>query len=130
MGRWAMDVRGCCSMVPLVRQWVRELLGGSPYVDSVELVLSELTTNAIRHSASAEDGGIIRIKITELDDQIVRVEVGDDGPRTRATDHWTARDAADFGRGLKVVGELAPYWGEEKDSDGRHCTWAEVARPL
>src|SRR4051812_46071513 len=118
MGQWTMDVPGSGPMVPLVRQWAREVLANSPYVRAVELVLSELTTNAIRHSASGEPGGIVHIRLAEMDDDTVRVEIGDDGPRTRPDDHWTAQDAADFGRGLTVVGELAPSWGEEKDPDG------------
>jgi anti-sigma regulatory factor (Ser/Thr protein kinase) len=129
MAQWSVDMPGTSAMVPLIRRWVREVLAVSPLADRVELVVSELATNAVRHSASGADGGTLRVEITETPTDVT-ASVYDDGPRSGPANDWTADDAADFGRGLKIVNALSSAWGEEKPEEGGHRTWAVVQPPV
>jgi anti-sigma regulatory factor (Ser/Thr protein kinase) len=72
------------------------------------LLTTELIANAVAHSG-ADTCGSVRLEVT-LTDELLRVEVGDEGPgfvpAPRATDapldsHW----------GLHLVEELADRWG-------------------
>lgn len=88
-------------------------------VDTAELVISELVTNAVRAV-----GGDIRLAL-ELEGRCLRVSVGDElatVPRRRA-----ARSVDSSGRGLAIVARLARSWGTRPDVDGRGKTvWAEL----
>ncbi|MCO5969302.1 ATP-binding protein [Actinoallomurus soli] len=125
MSEWAMEVAGSPSMVPGVRHWVREVLGDFPEDarDRMEIIASEYATNCVRHSTAAE-GGHIRLRLT-ADGERIRLEVRDEGPRRGASDVWAADEAADFGRGLHIVTQLADVMGDEVSSEGR-LAWAEV----
>ncbi|MFE0418274.1 ATP-binding protein [Streptomyces tendae] len=77
-------------------------MGGS-LVDDVQLVVSELVTNAIEHGR-----GRIAMKITEVGG-MVKVEVSDCNPapaQIRSASHDDLR-----GRGLMIVATLADSWG-------------------
>ena len=81
------------------------------------MVLSELVTNAITHGS-----GPVRVNL-EPGDGVVRLEVSDAGrqiPRTLPYD-----PEAIGGRGLRIVGRIAPRWGIRDDADGK-TVWAEV----
>jgi anti-sigma regulatory factor (Ser/Thr protein kinase) len=83
----------------------------------LRVVVSELATNAIRHTASA-----FRVSLQRRED-VVRVEVHDAGvtyPQLGA-----AAPGDTDGRGLAVVGRLARDWGFSRDGDGK-VTWAEL----
>lgn len=125
MPHWSVDMPGTTAMVPLIRRWVREVLATSPFADTLELIVSELATNAVRHSASGQAGGIVRIELAETDAEIT-ASVYDDGPRSGAPTDWTVSAVDDFGRGLKIVNAFSTKWGEEKPEDGGRCTWAVV----
>jgi anti-sigma regulatory factor (Ser/Thr protein kinase) len=87
-------------------------------VDVVELVVSELTANVVKHA-----GGRATLRIQRLGD-VVRVEVCDansaEVPIERPPD---VEDVA--GRGLLLVSSLASSWGYKR-SEGQKCTWAEI----
>jgi DNA-binding NarL/FixJ family response regulator len=76
---------------------------GASSVDVIELLTSELVTNAVRHANSAA-----RVAV-EVVGAKVRVSVTDDGPGVPAT----ARPSpdAESGRGLDLVQGLADRWG-------------------
>jgi hypothetical protein len=85
------------------------------------LVMSELMTNAIEHTASARVTGRLR----RTDNQLL-VEVHDQGssssvPRLRYPDH-----AEDHGRGLALVAEFVLGWGMRLGADGGCMVWATV----
>ena len=86
--------------------------------DAMELVVSELFTNAVRHG-----GGEVEVRLSH-DGRVVRVEVTDGGggrPFVRSPD--TSGPMAG-GWGLRLVGELTDDWGTEV-TDGRTVVWAE-----
>jgi DNA-binding NarL/FixJ family response regulator len=103
------------------RAWVRDLLSADDgaLVSSVELLVSELVTNAVVHAESAP-----RIEI-HLGRDAVRVAVLDDDPalpRQRAPD-----EARPGGRGLRLVESISDRWGAER-SDGGKVVWFEIDR--
>src|SRR5579859_4051813 len=64
--RWEKTYDGLPATVSHVRRDVRAILGPCPDVvaDDLELVVSELVTNAIRHSRSSADGGTYTVKVS------------------------------------------------------------------
>ncbi|MEV7564906.1 SpoIIE family protein phosphatase [Streptomyces tanashiensis] len=90
-----------------------------PLVDTVELLVSELVTNALRYGE-----GEIRLRL--LRDRTLVCEVWDAGlvqPRRRR-----ARDTDEGGRGLQLVGLLSSSWGSRRTPRGK-TVWFELALP-
>ncbi|UYQ64191.1 SpoIIE family protein phosphatase [Streptomyces peucetius] len=88
-------------------------------VDTVELLVSELVTNALRYGE-----GEIRLRL--LQDRTLVCEVWDAGlvqPRRRR-----ARDTDEGGRGLQLVGLLSAAWGSRRTPRGK-TVWFELALP-
>src|SRR5690606_19169688 len=110
------------------RAFVRKHLDGHPRLDDAVLVVSELVTNAVRHSASA-DGGTITIVLTEVPGG-VRVEVADagsPGPGPAIAPDRPAWELAESGQGLRLVAEVTHGdWGHYPTSAGR-TVWATIA---
>lgn len=102
------------------RRWAVQAARCGPGAAQVLVAcLSELHTNALRHSASGFDGGRVRIEI-ERRRLIFVVAVTDDGPRVDApftVPHLHTPDAdigppliGEYGCGLRLVDRLALYW--------------------
>ncbi|MFJ7490386.1 SpoIIE family protein phosphatase [Streptomyces sp. NPDC097727] len=88
-------------------------------VDTTELLVSELVTNALRYGE-----GEIRLRL--LRDRTLVCEVWDAGlvqPRRRR-----ARDTDEGGRGLQLVGLLSVAWGSRRTPRGK-TVWFELALP-
>ncbi|WP_254886164.1 SpoIIE family protein phosphatase [Streptomyces sp. NA02950] len=88
-------------------------------VDTTELLVSELVTNALRYGE-----GEIRLRL--LLDRTLVCEVWDGGlvqPRRRR-----ARDTDEGGRGLQLVGLLSAGWGSRRTPHGK-TVWFELALP-
>lgn len=78
-----VTVPGTEPSVALVRRFARTTLGTDhPCLDDVRLCLSELATNALKHSDSGRPGGLIDVLIA-TGHEVIHVEVTDDGARTR-----------------------------------------------
>ncbi len=127
-----------------VRSWVRSLLLSYPAVrDSVELVASELFTNAIRHTRSGQPGGTVRVALTTVGDPptLLRLEITDQGQQSQVP-RQAARavlppEEAQSGRGLFIASVLSRAWGRFPSdgarpsdqgleaSDGSMTTWVE-----
>jgi anti-sigma regulatory factor (Ser/Thr protein kinase) len=121
--RGSVVVPGRPEAVAAVRRHVRELLGaGHPAIRDLELLTSEVVTNAITHSASG-DGGTVTVWIL-TGERRVRVEVVDGGggaPAPRAHgDLWAVH-----GRGLWLVAAIAAGHGHWSD-DVEGTYWFEV----
>ncbi|MFD7436904.1 SpoIIE family protein phosphatase [Streptomyces sp. NPDC059861] len=84
--------------------------------DSTKLIVSELVTNAVRHSTSPID-----LRLTWH--QVLTVEVSDTGagsPRPR-----NAGTTDEHGRGLFLVSQLSRRWGTRPTPGGK-VVWAEA----
>ncbi|WP_326610566.1 serine/threonine-protein phosphatase [Streptomyces scopuliridis] len=84
--------------------------------DSVELLISEVVTNAVRY---AERPVTLRLLRTD----VLRCEVGDDSPQLPR--QRRARDTDEGGRGLFLVNRLARRWGATRLSTGK-VVWFEI----
>jgi serine/threonine-protein kinase RsbW len=102
----------------VVQEW-----GLAVLADDVELIVSELATNAIVHSRSRQPGGTFTVR-AQLDRDRLRVEVCDQGGAW----HTPARANADDqnGRGLLIVSQLASRWGCEGHSQTGWSVWFEI----
>jgi anti-sigma regulatory factor (Ser/Thr protein kinase) len=93
-------------------------LGVDPQVRrSVQLMVSELVTNAVQHG-----GPPIRFTIRAHAEHLV-VEVKDCGPPL--PQDLAPRDVA-RGRGLFIVEQLSSHWGERSHSQGK-TVWCDVS---
>jgi anti-sigma regulatory factor (Ser/Thr protein kinase) len=86
-------------------------------IDSVVLILSELTSNAVRHGRPP-----LSVRLRRLGDRAV-VEVADGGGRLPRRRQATPDDEA--GRGLDLVSRIAARHGVRMIVDGK-VVWAEV----
>jgi len=87
--------------------------------DSIELLISEVVTNAVRY---AERPVTVRLLRTD----VLRCEVGDDSPQLPR--QRRARDTDEGGRGLFLVNRLTRRWGATRLSTGK-VVWFEVGTP-
>nr|WSX50014.1 serine/threonine-protein phosphatase [Streptomyces sp. NBC_00974] len=87
--------------------------------DSLELLVSEVVTNAVRY---AERPVTLRLLKTD----VLRCEVGDDSPQLPR--QRRARDTDEGGRGLFLVNRMARRWGATRLSSGK-VVWFELALP-
>ncbi|GHA40895.1 ATPase [Streptomyces tauricus] len=107
----------------VARMTVRAALDGhgrGEALDVVELLASELVTNAYRHT-----GGPASLRLTALEDGRLRVGVWDSSPYVPAAFDQppggrvpTAPAGAEGGRGLLLVRECASSWGGWSFGDG------------
>jgi anti-sigma regulatory factor (Ser/Thr protein kinase) len=104
----------------VARGLLRDTLGGRDgRGDDALIMISELVTNAVRHST-----GLLHVRIT-IDDQTLRVEVSDDDPTLpTAPDPDTGPDGTS-GRGLRIVDYLADHRGVTPTDHGK-TVWFEI----
>jgi anti-sigma regulatory factor (Ser/Thr protein kinase) len=120
---WGFSVPGVPAIVSVVRHLVRAALEDSPRLDDIELVASELVTNAIRHTPSGETGSLLNLRIRGRDGW-ARIEVGDLGHEPWAAP-TSAADADECGRGLVIIDAIADRTGHEPVAGGQ-VSWAEL----
>jgi len=116
---YAGTYQGREDQVRLVRRAMAECLAGCPAADDATLIVSELASNAILHSASR--GRFFTIR-AELHKDYVRVEVEDlGGP-------WRGRQHDGRPHGLDVVEALTgpDGWGTETKRTGGRIVWARL----
>ncbi|MEV4390838.1 ATP-binding protein [Nonomuraea sp. NPDC049607] len=119
--RFSRYFLGSAPSITEARRFVTALLQGSPTIDEAELVVSELATNAIRHSASGRFGGRFLVTVQAHPDRLwlgVLDEGGSSSPEVSCPSM-----GAEGGRGLLLVSALALDWGVWGDDGGR-TVWA------
>ncbi|MGW0080681.1 ATP-binding SpoIIE family protein phosphatase [Streptomyces sp. NPDC003393] len=103
------------------RRLAREALdrwGLQELTDSVELLVSEVVTNAVRYASRP-----VTLRLLRTD--VLRCEVGDDVPQLPRLRQARATDEG--GRGLYLVNRLARRWGATRLSAGK-VVWFELNR--
>ncbi|MGW2568501.1 ATP-binding protein [Streptomyces sp. NPDC001537] len=90
--------------------------------DTAALVISELVTNALVHTASSHI-------VCELHDgdELVRIAVRDEGCFPGAPHASRARPEEEHGRGLLLIDALCEAWGAHEHGPGL-LVWAELPR--
>ncbi|MGJ6963173.1 ATP-binding protein [Streptosporangium sp. G11] len=124
-----VDLPGVAESVSSARRYVRGVLENSGHRDTydAELLVSELVSNAIRHSESGRVGGRVTVVVANLGD-VTRIAVIDEGSST-CMPHLPAEpdEDAEGGRGLWLVREVALSWGWYEGTAGR-VVWFQLAR--
>ena len=98
--------------VKRARTFLATQLSGEPddIVDAAMLMVSELATNAVRHTGKPFS------VLLDRTGRRLRVEVKDGGGGTPTLRH--ARPTEPSGRGLRIVDELSSDWGFEEQRNG------------
>jgi anti-sigma regulatory factor (Ser/Thr protein kinase) len=107
--------------ISVARRWVEDTLiawGADDLSWTAMLLVTELSTNAVLHAATA-----YRVSLDQRKDGTVRIGVSDGSPRKpRARDYGVD---ATTGRGLGLVGSLAAAWGTSSRPDGK-TVWCDL----
>lgn len=125
---WQWDLPDDLTAPAVGRAHAREVLGGHPHLEDVELVISELVTNAIRHGQPP-----VRMTLATTD-QHVRITVTDSGsgpssetaPDTDSLTDTAVESRHDpGGRGLMIVSALCGQHGGHYTASGWE-SWAVI----
>ncbi len=123
---WRRAFPGLAEHVRRAREFASFLLADLPDVDDAVLVVSEFAANALRHTASAQPGGLFLLEIRRWADGAT-VAVTDEGslkvPAIPEPD-----DLSECGRGLQTVRALATEWHWTGGRDGRTFTASFLTR--
>jgi sigma-B regulation protein RsbU (phosphoserine phosphatase) len=102
-------------------QAVSELGGPAEATCEVQLLVSELATNAVVHA-----GTPMRLSVLG-GPQGLRVEVRDDDPTVPASPSAMPSPTATGGRGILLVDAIADHWGVNRSEKGK-TIWFELDR--
>jgi anti-sigma regulatory factor (Ser/Thr protein kinase) len=123
--RWRRVFPGHERELSALRRWLSALLPECPARDDVLIVANELSTNAIRHTASGR-GSWFAVEVTRYQ-SVVQVAVADCGGA--AEPHVIEDREGEHGRGLLLVRDLSVRTGVVGDQRGRlvwaQCAWAD-----
>jgi anti-sigma regulatory factor (Ser/Thr protein kinase) len=112
----SIQLAGIRESVSRARSEVRSWLGGDhPAVDDVVLAVSELVTNALRHS-DAKPYDFVGVTLTATE-EMVYLEVRDPGSMF-SRPHVRQEPEAEDGRGLLIVREISQDWGIREHGRG------------
>ncbi len=122
--RLPVDARAPAAARRLVR-CLEEDLGTEP-LQNLELLVTELVTNSVRH-AGLDTEGWVAIELSVTDDR-VRVEATDPGRGFDPANLPTAPELRPSGWGLYLVSQMAQRWGVHHDAFTR--VWFELELPV
>jgi anti-sigma regulatory factor (Ser/Thr protein kinase) len=107
--------------VPAARRFATTVLSGASadILEAVELMVSELATNCIRHTDSGFDLTIIR------SGPEIRVEATDHAGGTPTMRSPKPTDPS--GRGLKIIDMLSAGWGVESETGLGKTVWFTIS---
>ncbi|SEG72636.1 PAS domain S-box-containing protein [Actinacidiphila yanglinensis] len=103
----------------LVRRRLTDWNQPAETVDSTELIVSELVTNAVRYGRAPRRLRVIR-------DHVLTCEVHDSNDTAPRMHH--AHTVDEGGRGLFIVGQVADNWGTRYTEEGK-AVWTEQILP-
>ena len=119
---WASFAHDAAS-VPKARHVVRTVLDGAGLDEmalaEIEIVVSEIVGNAVRHA----QGDVMQVRLRRTGN-VLRIAVHD-----RSSSPPAPREASfddESGRGMMIIGALSSRWGWEPRPDGK-VVWADVA---
>ena len=114
------------SAVPCARLHVRNVLfewGARSIVDTVELIVSELITNAVNAASGYQTAPYLRLRLSMGTDHVL-VQVWDGNPQLPQQQPHDLD--AESGRGLEIVAGLSARWGAQPQPFGGKIVWAMV----
>lgn len=114
---WELTCPGLPEEVGRVRRWTRDVLGDSRCAEEAALIVSELSTNALLHSASGTASGSMRISLFRTSGSVV-LAVTDVGGGATKPHEVAAADGDAHGRGLTLVSALGRRMEVSGDDEG------------
>jgi anti-sigma regulatory factor (Ser/Thr protein kinase) len=121
----SLTIAGRPERVAVARAFVAAVLGHRhPAGETAVLLVSELVTNSVRHSASGLPGRMVTVTVLSGVD-VTRVQVMDVSGASVPALRPGGSGLAGGGRGLHLVDALAARWGFEQDG-GHTATWFEL----
>lgn len=127
MSVWTRRLGGGSLAARRARRAVREQLGGElseRQLDDVELIVSELATNSVRHAGCDESGEIVME--AAVDHGCIRVQLCDHGHGFGDELPAATPPEQAGGHGLVLLDRLSDRWGTQRN--GGFCVWFEVER--
>ncbi|KND27291.1 ATP-binding protein [Streptomyces stelliscabiei] len=121
--KWCRAFPGLPDQVAEARHFVAALLHERGVADDAVLVVSELATNAVRHTLSGSAGGWFLVVVAFRADG-VRLEVVDQGG-DNVPEMCDVVSQGNGGRGLWLVSACAKDWGVKDVPSGR-TVWADL----
>ncbi|MDX3697199.1 MULTISPECIES: ATP-binding protein [Streptomyces] len=121
--KWCRAFPGLPDQVAEARHFVAALLQERGVADDAVLVVSELATNAVRHTLSGSAGGWFLVVVAFRADG-VRLEVVDQGG-DNVPEMCDVVSQDNGGRGLWLVSACAKDWGVKDVPSGR-TVWADL----
>jgi len=118
---------GEAAAVGQAREFVRGVLGDAwPGLEDLLLMVSEVASNAVRHTASGDRGGWFDLTVSAAG-YTARIAVADGGGSSEPLipDGGGEFAVLTGGRGLRIVDALADRWGYTGDELGR-VVWFEL----
>ncbi|MEU5108768.1 ATP-binding protein [Streptomyces sp. NPDC021354] len=124
---WGLTCPGFPEEIGRARRWTRDILSDHPCADIAALIVSELSTNAVTHTASGSPTGTFHVALA-LSAQVVAISVTDAGGQPGKPHPIEPDQDATHGRGLSIVMALAHHLGITGDEHG-HTVTAELLTP-
>ncbi|WP_392967449.1 ATP-binding protein [Streptomyces sp. LN245] len=117
---WGLTCPGFPEEVSRARRWTRDILRDSPLAEDAALIVSELSANAILHTASGQESGSFHLALA-VSSHVVALSVTDNGGAgAPKVEHQNQE--AERGRGLAMVGAIAHRLVVHDSADGRTIT--------
>jgi serine/threonine-protein kinase RsbW len=92
-------------------------------LDDVEVVVSELLGNSVRHARPIAGGILLLTWKVNAEDLVIKVTDGGGG---RGVEQRELAPMADSGRGLQIVERLSRSWGVADHAGGLRTVWATL----
>lgn len=92
--------------------------------DDIEMVVSELLGNSVRHARPIAGGVVLLTWHVRTDEVMIKVTDGGGG---RGVEPRPADPLAVSGRGLRIVERLSRVWGVREHAGGLRSVWASIA---
>ncbi|GLZ16264.1 hypothetical protein Acsp04_64990 [Actinomadura sp. NBRC 104425] len=123
---WRRAYLGRLDQVAAARQFAATLFAGSGHEADVAFIVTELATNAIRHSRSGDHGGWFGLDLIFADVATIGVSDLGGGKVPTVLPEPPGGEPKGYGQGLRAVSKLAVALGVHGRPDYGHTVWAEV----
>jgi anti-sigma regulatory factor (Ser/Thr protein kinase) len=120
-----VTIAGLPERVAVARRFTAAVLGREhPACETAVLLVSELVTNSVRHSASGQPGQTVTVAVLDCGGAVL-VQVTDQRGAMVPAPRPGVSGTESGGRGLYLVDSLAARWGFERDGD-HTVIWFEL----